>query len=146
MRLNDLPCRVIRQRLIDVGVAVNSTTAKWSVFAPVEPSSPDDCITVQDTVGTPDVRSAVDMVQEYHPGIQVRVRAVDEEVGKLKAEDVRAALEQIGSNVVTLENGNKYSLLNAAKISDAKFAGREAGKTKRVYFTINCTLAVREIA
>lgn len=158
MKLKHNPSEAMRQLLIDHGVASDGTTgysdvngtvrytgSEWPCFSTNEVDTPDETITVYDTQGTDDGRSHVDGIQEYHPGIQVRVRALGAISGRQKAEDVRHFLEQLYQNVVHVDAA-VYTVWNAAKIGNCISVGTEAGKSKRVIYTVNCTLAITQVS
>ncbi len=152
MRLDHNQSQITRQLLIDRSAAVNGVGQyvagtyngdPWPVFATNEPDVPDNCVTVYDTQGTDDIRSSVDGIQEYHPGVQVRVRALDVNVGKRRAELIRAMLEQVYGARVVVDTAH-YEVHNYAKIGRVLTIGTEQG-TKRIIFTVNATLAVRQL-
>jgi hypothetical protein len=60
--LDHFPADIIRQLLIDLGVGLDVTATDWPAFSQKEPDSPDNVITVFDTMGR-EVR---------HPGTSTR--------------------------------------------------------------------------
>jgi hypothetical protein len=70
--LDHFPADIIRQLLIDLGVGLGVTATDWPAFSQKEPDSPDNVITVFDTMGRDLGRTNPDMVRSERYGIQVR--------------------------------------------------------------------------
>ena len=100
--LTHSPADIIRQLLVDLGLAIDPTYgpdgqytggASWPVFAHSEPSFPDRCITVRETDAQddgPDMHGNL----YYHHGCQLRFRDVDKNSPSAKARAVQTAIFQ----------------------------------------------------
>ena len=98
------PSQVIRQLLIDLGVASDGGT--WPAYASQEPDKPDDCITVYDTSETRQGRFQVGGEEQSAYNLQIKVRSNDYQEGHVKANSIKTTLAQSVQNttVSTLDD------------------------------------------
>lgn len=141
MNLADSPAEIIRQLLIDLNLATVSAT--WPVYATGEPASPDNCITVYDTVGFSDGRSMIDGELWTHYGFQVRVRSKDHNTGWLKADSIRTTLAQSVYERTVAIDDEHYFVHCIARIGQVLPLGKERGVSERSLFTLNATVPIR---
>lgn len=144
--LTHSPADVVRWLLVALGLGTDPEGGdSWPVFAAGEPDSPDNCITVFDTVGTDDGRVMVTGEAVRHPGIQVRVRAKNHATGWAKADAIRTALAQSVYLEAVAVGGNHYLLHSASKIGNVLALGKESPVSKRSIFTLNCQVSVKQL-
>lgn len=144
MTLVDSPAEIIRQLLIDLGLATAAST--WPVFATGEPASPDNCITVTDTVGTSDGRSMIDGELYTHFGFQVRVRSTDHDTGWLKAAVIRTHLARSVYQRTVAMDIQRYFIQAITNIGQVLPLGKEVAVSKRSLFTVNATVPIRVLS
>lgn len=116
--------------------------AVWPVFVGLEPSSPDNCITVYDTVGEKNGRVMTTGEMQLHHGIQVRIRAVDHPTGFTKARAIAVALdEEVYGADVFIDDGQRpastYRVHSYTRRSGVFALGDESPNSKRQLFTVN---------
>jgi hypothetical protein len=156
--LSHSPAEILQQLMVDEGIVVepllNDETTSWQAYVSSEPSMPDNCVTVQDTVGTQDGRTVDGRVPageiNEHPGWQIRVRAVSHRVGFLKLSQIRKELmEQVYDAFVQLQDdllvNHVYSVQAITRIGSIVMLGTDAPDTKRSLFTLSGTMAVTEV-
>lgn len=136
------PADILRRLLIRLGLGADPRSSPWPVFAAVEPSKPDETVTVYDTQGQSDGRSMIDGEAYRHYGFQVRVRSTDHPRGWLKADAVRRALTQAVENESVAVDGVEYLVRCAAKVGQVLPLGIDNPATKRSLFTLNGLLAL----
>lgn len=98
---------IVRQLLIDLGHG--SAEGSWPVYSRQMPDSPDECIVALDG---PDVTRGRFMVggeqQEMH-GVQVLVRAADDNMAFAKGNQIKTALSKdVHLNTVTVTDPEGY--------------------------------------
>ena len=143
--LDHSPADILRYLLIDLGLGtLPSSAGVWPVYATKEPDSPDSCITVYDTEGTRDGRTMANGEVQQHYGAQVRVRAPTHALGHAKANAVAEALDkQVWLDTVTI-GSSVYMVYAVSRRSGPFSLGEESPTSKRVIFTLNVTIAVRQ--
>ncbi len=136
------PAQIIRKVLIGASLAVDSTTAAWSIFTSNLPESPDTAVAVYDTVGTPDGRLMTGERIE-HPGIQIRLRTASYPDGWNRAKDIAAVLDAIHNFEVTISVTEKWKLQNVSRTAPIIPLGIETeGDRKRHNFSINAIITM----
>lgn len=138
------PSQIIRQLLIDLGVAANGG-ATWPAFYGREPASPDDCITIYVTQGTVQGRVMIDGRIVEKRGLQVRVRAGLEKDGWARTDLVRTTLAQGLYRKVVHVADARYLVHSADKIGDIMYLGSESPASIRTIHTLNFVAAIREL-
>lgn len=115
--------------------------AAWSVQVGMEPTSPDDTITLFDTAGYMDGRS---LHRTYiHHGVQIRVRSREYPDGWKKLAEIQSLLDTICNTEIRVEEVN-FVLNSFVLSSPATFVGNQE-KNKRCVFTLNGLLTAREV-
>lgn len=117
----------------------------WMVYVANEPGVPDDCLTVYDTTGNIDAKTQPDGEVCQHEGIQVRVRSVDHPTGWAKANAIAVALTEDVDMMVVTVGPNRYLLQAVNQVGQVTALGREGSDSRRRVFTINFTVAVRQL-
>jgi hypothetical protein len=150
--LNNSPAEIIQQLLVDLALGSDSelnTLRAWPVYSTNEPSSPDNVITVTDTVGTDHGRSMVDGEAMGHYGFQIRIRAKDPRVGWKKADEIRTTFsEHVYNRTVSIDDEDttdSYTVQALVGIGDVIPLGKEIGTSKRNLFTLNALLVVEQV-
>lgn len=136
------PAQVIQYALVSAGVgALPATGVLWPVYNSQLNDKPDGALCVYNTSGILDGRLMAGTVIE-HPGIQIRVRAAIDADALAKIKEVGTALDGFKNKEVVIGT-TTYVIQNASRKSPIIGLGVEDG-TKRVSYTINYTLTIRE--
>lgn len=144
MNLEHSPADIVRYALVDMGEgSAPLNAADWPISVGYEPDSPDSCVTLYDTTGTPDGRSQVDGEVFEHPGVQLRVRASGHQVCWTKMNELVAALDSIYHRRVTI-GSSTYSIQVVANRTNPESLGKEEKATKRDRFVVNFTVSVTQ--
>jgi hypothetical protein len=144
--LTHSPADVLRQALVDLGVAGDSSSITWPAAVGREPDRPDNCITVYDTAPRADSRSAIDGELSEHYGIQVRVRSSTYSAGWARAHALYNALcKTLNLQTVTLE-GSTYLIECASEPRGPRPLRRPATEDRRVVFTMDCLLVAKQLS
>ena len=146
--LNHTPADVVRQVLIDLGLGsdlpangLTTPLSDWPVYKGLEPSDPDDVITVYNTAGRPDVRDMFGKLYTSY-GVQLRVRAADPDQGWLKADALRTGVSEVVRQQVNV-GATAYFVQCFNRIGDVLELGRDAPTTNRQLYTLNPTVRIR---
>lgn len=138
------PAEIVRQLLVDLSLGTNrADNSDWPVFDSSEPDSPDNCITVYDTVGTSQGRIMFDGFQEGYDGVQIRIRSTTHDVGWAKADAIKLALDALYQRMVAVST-SRYEIhsINRVSAPSVEVRGKDTPSTKRSLFFINCLLHV----
>jgi hypothetical protein len=149
--LLDSPAEVVRQLLVDLNLGSTppvppaSLVNDWPAYVGMEPSVPDNCLTVYDTTGRDFGRTMFDGVLITHYGIQLRVRALNHKTGWLKAHTARTTLsEGVYRKGVTV-GSNNYLLWCLNRFGNVLAIGKDSPTTKRSIFTLNFMAVLRQL-
>lgn len=143
------PAEIVRQVLIDG--AVLTATGTWPVWASNEHDTPDESVTVYDTVGTEDGRAMTDGTFYAHYGIMIRVRSQTHAEGVVKAAEIRQFLSRtVRNRLVTVptsgsRTGATYLINAVTKIGQLTYLGSDVPSSRRKLFTLNATVALRRV-
>lgn len=142
------PSEVLRRVLIGLGVAADPPALPWPLYRGNEPSDPDNCLTIYDTMGTQDGRAMYDGEAYEHPGFQLRIRSLKHGTGHAKASELRHALAERIHMVAVGVSGSAvtYLLHSVNRIGGVMSLGQDVPSTKRYLFTINGVMAIRRAA
>lgn len=141
------PADVLRYLLVQMGhgdyPSLTGQNVTWPTFVSVEPSKPDNVVTVYNTTGTNDGRIQFTGEQSRHYGIQVRVRSATYGVGYAKAKRLAVAMAEdiYGEEVVI--GASSYTVNCLAKVGDVLELGKELPDSKRNIFVINALMSVK---
>jgi hypothetical protein len=141
--LDHFPADIIRQLLIDLGVGSEVTAADWPAFSQREPDSPDNAITVFDTMGRDLGRTNPDMVRSERYGIQVRVRGGDIDATGIRARSVAMALDSVVRHLVALDT-TLYLVLSFVRSGPVLRLGIDAPSSGRWIFVVNGLASLRK--
>lgn len=117
----------------------------WPVYAPTEPSSPDDVITVTGTAGITHGRNHITGELGEHYGLSIRVRSAVEGDGYDKANEIATELnEDVYNAIITLE-GSDYCIQSIRTVTSVLYIGYEMPTSKRHIHVVNCLASIKQI-
>jgi hypothetical protein len=140
------PADVVARLLIALGQGVApGAGTPWQIQADKEPSSPDNTITTYNTDGYIHGRTQVDGEYQVHEGVLVRVRATDSKVGATKAWAIANVIAKVVKNNSVRIDTSTYEVYNMNLKGQVIPLGVQPG-TKRFLWTINATVAMRQVS
>ena len=152
MRMDNSPAEVMTQLLADLGLGVEGgTDGDWPVYTGNEPPSPDNVLTVYNTLGTSVKYQAsnraaggrvVGKVESMY-GVMIRARSSDPKVGWDKLDEIAQTLTEEYRRTVTLD-GHTYLFHCVSNVGNVLDAGKEAPTSKRNLFTLNMTATIKQ--
>lgn len=119
----------------------------WPLYSPHMPDGDNvetNCGVVHDTLGVKDPRSISSGVVSEHPGVQIRVRTNDYNVGFAKIEDIALALDAVANETITI-GSESYKIHNVSRASPIACLGVEPGTKRRTFFTVNYLLTLKKL-
>ena len=145
------PAQVIRQLLVDLGLAVAPSYgddgkyngAAWPAFYQGEPDSPDECVTVYDTEGNRDARMMIDGEWAEHEGLQIRIRARKFSTGWTKIRAIAIALDKNVYDETVTVSAETYLVHSLHRRSGPIPIGSPAS-SKLELFTVNYVVQLKE--
>lgn len=140
------PADVLRWCLInnDHGTDPNLYVDDWPITVSDEPDTPDNCITLFDTVDRTNGRFQTNGEVQGSHGIQIRLRSKNHATGYSKLDSIKEFLDkQLVQKTVTID-GVEYLLYSCYRTSGILSLGREMPQTNRRIFTLNVQLSVRQ--
>jgi len=118
----------------------------WPLYISSMPDGDDvevNCGSIYDTVGILDGKlSNGEVIQ--HPGIQLRIRSDNYEIGFAKIEAIALALDDVSWDTVEV-NAIAYLLQNISRTTSIVPLGSERGTKRRFIFTTNFLVTIRKI-
>ena len=143
--LTHSPADVLRRILIDLGHGTSpSDEGTWPISVGVELDSPDNTITLYDTVGKQNGRLMTSGERQEKPGIQVRVRAVSHVVGYTRAQLIAT---QMATNIYLISiklDSTTYEVWSVSRTTNVLALGRETPTSKRHLFTVNAIMTLKQ--
>ena len=142
--LTHSPADIVRYCLIDLSLGTLPTSSgDWPITVTQEVEDPDNAITIFDTSGIKQGRVFGGEIQE-HEGFQVRIRATDHSTGHTKANAIKEALDKSILNVGVTIGSTTYIVYSVSRRSGIFYLGQDVSSSKRVIFTINAVVALRQ--
>lgn len=143
--LTHSPADIIRYLLVGLGGGVlPSAGGDWPIYVSQEPTTPDNVITLYNTAGIKDGRLMPTGEVQEHPGVQIRVRATDDNTGWTKAEALAILLDEtVLINQVNIST-SVYIVYSVSRSPGPLVLGKEVADSKRDLFTINITTSIRQ--
>lgn len=142
------PAQIVAQLLVDLSLGnapnVGGSQPTWPVFVDNEPNSPNDLITVTDTLGISFAKDAFGDRNEHH-GVQVKVRGGTHGAGWPKARAIAIAFDGIVEPAIVTVGGTDYCVGMVRRTGDVLRLGPEPNSTRRGY-TVNAVVYVRTSA
>jgi Bacteriophage minor capsid protein len=147
--ISDPVSMVVRQLIINKGLGVDQTTDTtddWPVYNNYMPDAPgikDNLITLTDTSGIKDGRIMRSGQTVIHPGIQVKIRAVDFNPGWVLMDAIGTMFDTIANVAVTV---NVHNYVIAAISRNGIFSlGRESEGKERSFIGMNILVTLNQV-
>ncbi len=139
------PAFILAQYIIDVleTMTVPTDDAVWPLYVNHLPDKVSNAGAIHDTTGLKDGRYMIGFVPQKF-GVQLMLRALDNQIGYAKIEDVAAGLDTIINAELSLDSGD-YVIQNASRTSPIIPLGIEEGTRRRFLYTINFLLTMRRV-
>jgi hypothetical protein len=118
----------------------------WPVYAPTEPGTPDDVITVTTTAGITHGRNHVDGEMSEHYGLSIRIRSTVEEEGHDKANEIATELNEDVYKVIISLSSSAYCIHSIRTTTSVLYIGYETPTSKRHVHIVNCLADIRQLA
>jgi len=123
-----------------------SDEGNWPLYLSSMPDGDNiktNCGAIYDTTGVLDGKiSDGEVIQ--HPGIQLRIRSDDYEIGYAKIEAIALALDSVLFDIVSIDAVD-YLLQNVSRTTAVVPLGSERGYKRRFLFTVNFLVTLRKI-
>lgn len=146
-RLRHSPARIIHQLLLDLELVTDPEDGDaWPGFYRTEPDTPDDLVTVFNTLGRQDGRSNIDGYVFEHKGFQVKVRSggnLAEDLAYDKASEIADALDRLVVRAEVTIESSIYYIQCISRTGDIMSLGLEPATGRRHAFTINAVAPFR---
>lgn len=114
----------------------------WPIYVNLLPNEPDNCITVNDTVGKVEAYIQTDGEVAEQPGIQIIVRSETEQVGVTKIYAIANELDTIFRNSTVTISSSTYTIHTATRTTNILALGYENPQTKRNLFSTNAIVSL----
>ncbi len=143
------PAYILAQYIIDtLGLMGASTADVWPLYVNHQPDGrsgnvEDDLGVLYDTTGVKDGRLMEGPVPQ-HFGIQLRIRALGNQEGYVKIEDIAVAMDELLNAEISLDSGD-YVIQNVSRTSPVVPLGIEGGTKRRFLFTINFLVTMKKV-
>lgn len=134
---------VVRQLLVDLGVADDPPDGAYPARALGEEDTPDDHITVYNTTAARLGRVHTSGKFVQNPGFQVRVRSGDETTALVKADAIRTALSGVLRRTVTVDAVD-HTVQCVSQLGEVIDLGVDTPQTRRRLCTLNGVLTYKE--
>lgn len=134
------PAMIMRQALIDLGLAFAGPTVAWSAFVgfmPDEENTHDSVLAINNTGGLLDGKFMGTGEVVVHHGVQIASRSLDSESGWAKMDTIATTLDAQARLTVTV-SATDYLVHAFSRQSGVLYLGREGdGSRKWALFTSN---------
>ena len=80
-----------------------------------------------------------------HPGLQLKIRSLTNEIGYVKIESIGLGLDQVAGNNIIID-GSTFEILNIKKVTDIISLGLEEGTNRKYISTIDFLMTLKKIA
>ncbi len=138
--------QIIRQLLIDLRLGTDPDDEDdWPIYAtsePDDPGTPDEVITVYNTVGVIDGRSMPTGEIFEHLGINIRIRSSRNTLASVKAYGIDNVLAETAYNNIVSLDGANYQVCSINRRGGVIDVGKEAPASERNVFSINAITAI----
>jgi len=137
------PSRMLVQLLLDAAlVAAFDATSGWPAFWEGMADSPDDAISITDTLGIAEGVTMPDGAIQEHQGFQLRVRSSRPHDGYTKIAQLRQYLSESVANQLVNVDGTQYTVHAVTKLGPILPLGREVPGSRRSAHTVNGLVSV----
>lgn len=151
LALDHAPSTILQHLLVTMGLGTYPPDAgAWPISATKEPDTPDNCITIYDTVGQIHGRDQIAGDRLEHYGIQFRIRSNNPAVGFPKAKSISTQIDRnVRLESVTID-GTQYIVWAITRTSAViplppATGGTQVPDTKRRLWTINAIVSIRQL-
>lgn len=128
-------------RLLLVGSHPSDKQA-WPIFVANTPDNPNNCISIFGTSGLTGGRLQISGEVVEFPGIMIRVRCTDSQMGSKKANEIQHALDSMVPNTVVDVGDRQYTIHNASRRSGVIPLGLSIENSSNYLFTSNYALTL----
>lgn len=138
----DSPASIIASYLVSQAiVTVPSADSDWPMWISFIADTPDNATGIYNTPSTKDGRilSSGSVIQHY--GVEILLRATNEEVGWQKCNTIAGQLDSIDNTQVVGTN-NTYTVHNVTRIANINSIGLEQGTKRRNLFSMNFSVSI----
>jgi hypothetical protein len=140
--LTDTPAAVLANYITGLALmTVPSAAGDWPLYIGYRPDLPNELGVLYNTTPMKDGRAMKGGGVIQHYGIQILIRANDEETGWSKCNVIAGALDTV-HNVQTILTGNTYTIHNVSRMGGINSIGMEDGTKRRNLFTINLSASI----
>ena len=144
--LDHSPAEIVRKLLVDLSQGTEPSAAgSWPIFAAREPTNPDSLITVFSTGIEHQGRDMNDGEVKDRYTVSVRVRCASDNTGYIKASNIGQALDKSVRNMSVTISSKTYLVYAASRKNGPLALGNEP-ESKRVVFSLNYSLAIKQTA
>ena len=139
------PAFILAQYIIDTLATMTTPIDDgiWPLYVNHLPDKVSNAGAIFDTTGLKDGRYMVGFVPQKF-GIQLMIRALDNQIGYAKIEDVAVDLDAVTNVEISLDSGD-YVIQNVSRASPIITLGLEEGTRRRFLFTVNFLMTIRRV-
>lgn len=137
------PAHIVSRILIAEGLASDPTptVGVWPVIVGREIDKPDNAVTIRNTTGRDNGFIQYSGELTEMPGIQIRVRGVDENVAHTKARRIAVTLDEGVREEIAVIDDSVYLVHSVDRVGGVISLGRES-QASRHLFTINFVVSL----
>ena len=139
------PAKIILQYLLDQALATQfDADSAWPVYLNYMPDGSDvvqNCLAVYDTSGVIDGRLQYDGVFQEGHGVQIKIRAIDDNTCRNKANTIRNNFDTVVLRKIVTVDGTDYLLQAINRTSDILRLGPRKETNSREY-TLNLIASI----
>lgn len=143
--LEDSPAAIIAAYLTGVGImTVPSGAGDWPLYIGFLPDTPDNVASAYNTTPIKDGRAMGDGSVKQHYGVEILLRAGDEETGWSKCNAIAGQLDTLRNFDIAGSNGT-YRLHNVSRAGGINSLGLESGTVRRNMFSVNFLVSITSL-
>lgn len=139
------PSDILRRVMVGLSLGtLPSDDLAWPIFSAQDVATPDNIIVVRDTSGVIDgrIQQTGEMVE--YPGIQIRIRGVDQPTAYVKAQAICYNLDRsVNRYPITLDS-TAYLVETVSRKGSVLHLGKEPS-SKRDLYTVNATVIISRV-
>lgn len=138
------PAYILQQYLVSIGLVKMPPVAAgviWAAFVGSQPDDSDLCVTLYDSTGLMDGRYMNPGSTIDHPGIQIRVRALDYMTAYNMIALITNTLDVISNVPITLGDGSKFTIKAVNRRGTILSLGEDKERHRQM-FVYNATISL----